>query len=97
MSSALKKLAYAAGTLLALIVLTLALMDGMPLGDALFRAGVTMCVGTVIMALFFRFFTHVLFGFLQEKLTEQMARQQHAKERPGDAAARRNAAAPPGK
>ena len=90
MSAALKKLAYAAGTLLALIVLGMALMDGMPLGDALFRAGVVMCVGTAIMALFFRFFTRVLFGFLQEKLTEQMARQ--TKER--DATPRRNAASP---
>ena len=50
MSSALKKLAYAAGTLLALIVLSLALMNGMPLSDALFRAAVVMFAGTVILA-----------------------------------------------
>ena len=88
MSGALKKLAYAAGTLLALIVLGMALMDGMPLGDALFRAAVVMCIGTVILALFFRFFTHVLLGFLQEKLSEQVVRQ--TKERSTEAAARRN-------
>ena len=65
-------------------------MDGMPLSDALFRAGVVMCAGTAIMALFFRFFTRVLFGFLQEKLTEQVARQ--TKER--DSNPRRNVASP---
>ena len=88
MSGALKKLAYIAGTLLALIVLAIALLNGMPLGDALFRAAVTMCAGTVILALFFRFFTHVLLGFLQEKLTDQLAR--NAKDRSGESTARRN-------
>ena len=90
MSTALKKLAYAAGTLLALLVLGFSLLTGIPLSDALFRAGVVMCAGTVILALFFRFFTHVLSGFLQEKMAEQLAR--HAKERAGESAARRNAA-----
>ena len=90
MSSALKKLAYAAGTLLALLVLAMYLMTGIPLPDALFRAGVVMCAGTVILALFFRFFTRVLSNFLQEKLAEQIARQ--AKERTNESTARRNAA-----
>ena len=95
MSSALKKLAYAAGSLLALIVLTNALLNGMPLGDALLRAAVVMCAGTVILALFFRFFTHLLFGFLKEKLSEQITR--HAKDRAGESAARRNVASPANK
>ena len=90
MSTALKKLAYAAGLLLALIVLGMALLDGMPLSDALFRAAVVMCVGTAILAIFFRFFTRLLFGFLQEKLAEQIAR--HAKDRAGESTARRNVA-----
>ncbi len=91
MSAALKKLAYAAGTLLALIVLSIALLNDMPLSVALFRAAVVMCVGTVILAMFFRFFTHVLFGFLQEKLTEQLAR--HTKDRSDESTTRRNVAA----
>ncbi|MEI6211076.1 MAG: hypothetical protein WCR06_05570 [bacterium] len=90
MSSALKKLAYAAGTLLALIVLSLALMNGMPLSDALFRAAVVMFAGTVILALFFRFFTQVLFAFMHEKMAEQLAR--HNKERSDESTARRNVA-----
>ncbi len=92
MSTALKKLAYAAGTLLALIVLVISLINGIPLGDAMFRAAVVMCVGTVILALFFRFFTHVLFGFLQEKMSEQVTR--HAKDRASESSARRNVAPP---
>jgi hypothetical protein len=92
-NSGLKQLSYACGTLLALVVLGIGLLNGMPLSDALFRAVVVMCVGTAIVALFFRFFTRVLVHFLQEKVAEHQTK--HAKERANEAAARRAAAPPP--
>jgi hypothetical protein len=70
MSDALKQLAYLAGTFLAMLVLAIALLRGMPFGVALFRAAVVMCVGTAIVALFFRSFTMILYRFLQEKMKE---------------------------
>ncbi len=92
MSAALKQLSYAFGTLLALVVLGIGLFNGMPLSDAIFRAVVVMCVGTAILALFFRFFTRILFHFLQEKVAEHHTK--HVKDRATEAAARR-AATPP--
>ncbi len=93
MSTALKQLSYAFGTLLALIVLGIGLVNGMPLSDAIFRALVVMCVGTAILAVFFRFFTRVLFHFLQEKVAEHHTK--HVKDRTNEAAARRAATQPP--
>jgi hypothetical protein len=92
-STALKQLSYAFGTLLALVVLGIGLFNGMPLSDAIFRAVVVMCVGTAILALFFRFFTRILFHFLQEKVAEHHTK--HVKERANESAARRAAAQPP--
>ncbi len=95
MSTALKQLSYAFGTLMALMVFGIGLLNDMPLSDAIFRAFVVMCVSTAIMAVFFRFFTRVLFHFLQEKMADHHTK--HTKDRASEAAARRAAAQPPGK
>ena len=75
MSAVLAQLSVAIGFLLMVIVLIVTTTRGVPITVALFRALVVMCVSSVVMALFFRFFTSVLYRFLAEKVMEQRSRK----------------------
>jgi hypothetical protein len=74
MSSVLAQLALTGGAILFLIALGVSWLSGVPLLTALFRAVIVMCLGSVVVAGFFRYFTGILYRFIDEKMREQ-ARQ----------------------
>ena len=71
MSSVLIQLSVLLGSVLFLLSLGVALVNGVSLLTALFRAVIVMCAGTVVSAAFFRFFLGVLYRFIDEKMMEQ--------------------------
>ncbi|HBA85811.1 MAG TPA: hypothetical protein DCZ95_17140 [Verrucomicrobia bacterium] len=73
MSSILGQLAVAIGGLVFILSMLLSWMNGVPLLNAILRAVVAMCVVSMIMAFFFRFFTAILYRFVAERLREQTA------------------------
>jgi len=85
MNSVFRQLAFAAGALLFLLALGLGLLNGVSIPTALFRATAVMAIGTIVIATFFRFFTAMVFEFVNERVSE-LRRQR--------AAAAQQAAAP---
>ena len=73
MSSILGQLSVALGGLVFIIALLMALSNGVPLLPAILRAFAVMCVTSMICALFFRYFTSVLYRFVADRLREQKA------------------------
>lgn len=71
MSSALKQLAVAIGGILFVVVLAITVALDIPLIVGVFRATVVMCLGSLIMAMFFRFFAGVLYRFVAEQILQQ--------------------------
>ncbi len=70
MSSILKQLALLIGGILFLVALGLALLSGAPLLEALYRALIVLLLGSVAVALFFRYFAGILYKFVIERVTE---------------------------
>jgi DNA integrity scanning protein DisA with diadenylate cyclase activity len=73
MSSILGQLAVAIGGLVFILSLIFSWINGVPLIAAILRAMVAMCVASMIMAFFFRFFTAILYRFVAERIQEQNA------------------------
>ena len=71
MSNVLKQLSVAVGGVLFVIVLVMCICLDIPLLVAVFRATVVMCLGSIIAALFFRFFAGVLYRFVAEQILQQ--------------------------
>ena len=71
MSSILGQLAVAIGGLVFIISLILSWLNGVPLLHAILRSVVAMCVSSMIVAIFFRYFTAILYRFVAERLKEQ--------------------------
>ena len=71
MSNVLKQLSVAVGGILFVVVLVMGLCLDIPLLVAVFRATVVMCVGSIIVAVFFRFFAGVLYRFVAEQILQQ--------------------------
>ncbi len=71
MSGVLGQLAVGVGALIFIIALALALLNGVPVLVAILRAAVAMCLGTMITAIFFRYFTGILYRFVSDRLKEQ--------------------------
>ncbi len=81
MSDALKQLSVAFGGVLFIAVMVLALTSRVPVLVAVFRAFVVMCIGSVVVALFFRFFTVLLYRFVTEQVLKH---RQEATQAEGD-------------
>ncbi len=73
MSKILGQLAVAIGGLLFIAAMTTGLVRGVPLSTTLFRALIVFCLSSVGMALFFRFFSKVLFQFAAEQIMRNRA------------------------
>ncbi|MBN1672167.1 MAG: hypothetical protein JXR37_14095 [Kiritimatiellae bacterium] len=91
MNSILGKLAVAVGVILFPIALVAALLNGVPLLTALYRAAVILFAGTVCVLVFFRFFARVLYEFV----SEQLSRQEEARKKAEAQAAAAEQQAPP--
>jgi len=81
MSSVLAQLALTGGAILFLAALGVAWLSGVPLLTALFRAVIVMCLGSVIVAGFFRYFTGILYRFIDEKMQEQARQREQEDEK----------------
>ena len=95
MNSVLRQLAFAAGALLFLISLGLALLSGATVPVALFRAATVMALGTIIIALFFKYFTGMVLDFVHEKVAEVKRQRAAAKQQAAAAAAAQQAGPQP--
>ena len=84
MSSILGQLAVAIGGLVFILSMALALSNGVPMLTSILRSTVAMCITSMIMAFFFRFFTSILYKFVAERLKEQTktpAKEEKGKEK----------------
>jgi hypothetical protein len=95
MNSVLRQLAFAAGAILFLLSLGLALLSGATVPVALFRAATVMALGTIIIALFFKYFTGMVLDFVHEKVAE-VKRQRAAAQQAAQQAAAQQTAMPGG-
>ena len=80
MSSVLGQLAIAIGGIMFILSMILSLANGVSLLPALYRAVLIMCLCTIIVVVFFRFFTRLLYRFVNDRMKEQQAEQAKAKE-----------------
>ena len=80
MSSILGQLAIAIGGIMFILSMILSLANGVTLLPALYRAVMIMCLCTIIVVVFFRFFTQLLYRFVNDRMKEQQAEQAKAKE-----------------
>jgi len=71
MSNVLKQLSVAIGGLLFVVVLVVGFLLDIPLAVSVFRATVVMCISSIVVALFFRFFAGVLYRFVAEQILQQ--------------------------
>ena len=79
MSSVLGQLAIANGGIMFILSMIFSLTNGVSLLPALYRAVMIMCLCTIIVVIFFRFFTQLLYRFVNDRMKEQ-AEQAKAKE-----------------
>jgi hypothetical protein len=70
MSAVLGQLAIALGGVLFIVTLTITLLNGTPVMPAIFRAFIVMCIGSVCIAVFFRFLSSVLHNFVIDKIKQ---------------------------
>jgi hypothetical protein len=75
MTAVLLRLSFAAGTVLALAAFILGLLGGASLAVALYRAAVVLVTGSMLVAVFFRRFTLVLYNFVAQRMAEESSRQ----------------------
>ncbi len=68
MSGILGQLSIAVGGLLFVVVMIITVASGVPLLTAIFRASIVMCVSSVTVALFLRFFTSLVYRFVAEQV-----------------------------
>ena len=71
MSKVLGQLAIALGGMLFVVVMIMAVSQGVPILVAVFRAWVVMCVSSIVLAVFFRVFASVLYRFVAEQVMLQ--------------------------
>lgn len=71
MISVLGQLSIAIGGLMFIVVMIIGLANDVPVYLAVFRAIIVMCVTSVVMALFFRFFTNMVYRFVAEQVLQQ--------------------------
>jgi hypothetical protein len=96
MNSVLRQLAFAAGAILFLLALGLALLSGASIPVALFRATAVMAIGTIVVALFFKFFTSMVLDFVNEKVAEAKRQRAAAQQAAAQQAAAQQTAIPGG-
>jgi hypothetical protein len=82
MSSVLIQISVAFGMLMFFVAFGLGLANDVPVLTAIFRAFVVLCVSSVVMTFFFRFFVGMVYRFVAERVMEQS----RAKAAPGAAA-----------
>ncbi|NCC51719.1 MAG: hypothetical protein EOM20_10940 [Spartobacteria bacterium] len=73
MSAVLIQISVAIGGLAFLLSLALSMARGVTVTTAIFRGAIVMCLATLCVAFFFRFFTAVLYGFVKQKVLEKAA------------------------
>ena len=73
MSSILGQLSVAIGGLVFIISMIIALSNGVPMLSAILRSFAAMCLTSMVAAIFFRFFTGILYHFVSDRLKEQAA------------------------
>ncbi len=95
MSSILGQLAIAIGGIMFILSMILSLTNGVSLLPALYRGVMIMCLCTIIVVVFFRFFTQLLYRFVNDRMKEQQADQANAKEAARTGGAARAAPANP--
>jgi ABC-type dipeptide/oligopeptide/nickel transport system permease subunit len=78
MSAVLIQISVAIGGVAFLISLAVGLIAGVTMLTAIYRSVIVMMMTTLIVALFFRFFTSVLYRFVKEKVVERT--QENGKE-----------------
>ena len=79
MSSVLGQLAIAIGGIMFILSMILSLANGVSMLPALYRAVLIMCLCIIIVVIFFRFFTRLLYRVVNDRMKEQ-AEQAKAKE-----------------
>ena len=70
MNTILGNISIAIGGILFVIVLVIGFARGVPILVAVFRASIVMCISSAVVAVFFRFFSSVLYKFVAEKVQE---------------------------
>lgn len=80
MSSVLGQLAMAVGGIMFILSMIFSLTNGVSMLPALYRAVMVMCLCTIIVVIFFRFFTRLLYRFVNDRMKEQAEQQAKAKE-----------------
>ncbi len=78
MNRVLSQLSLAAGGGLFIIVLVSALIKGVPVLVAIFRALIVMSVGSVILAMFLRYIIYILRRFVAGRIMQRRQQQQTA-------------------
>jgi hypothetical protein len=73
MSRILGQLAVAIGGVFFILVMIVGTVRDVPMTTTLFRALIVMCVSSVAVAIFFRFFTKVLYRFAAEEVMRHRA------------------------
>lgn len=91
MNAVLGQLSIAIGGVLFVVVLVITLVSGVPIMVAVFRASIVMCLSGVVVAVFFRFLSSILRGFVIEQV-----KQYNRSKAEGAAAARKRNRLSPG-
>ena len=78
MSAVLVQISVAIGGLAFVLSLALCTIRGIPIMTAIFRGAIVMCLVTLCVGVFFRFFTSILYGFVKQKVLEKAA--EHAED-----------------
>ena len=79
MSAVQMHLAFAIGSVLALLALTLGLLGGASFEAAVFRSVVVMCLASLVCAWFLRYFTGIVHDFVEGRVREQRAEEERLK------------------
>ena len=72
MSTVLAQLAVAIGGIVFILAVVLAMVNGVPLLSAVLRAIAVMCFASMFAAIFFRFFTNILYKFVAQRMVDQV-------------------------
>ena len=84
MSKILGQLSVAIGGVFFILTLIVGTVRDVPMTTTLFRALIVMCISSVAMAMFFRFFSKVLYRFAAEEvLRHRAAKSARGPGRPG--------------
>jgi len=80
MSAVLVQISVAIGGLAFVLSLALGMARGVTLMTAIFRGAIVMCLVTICIGFFFRFFTSILYGFVKQKVLEKAAESEESEE-----------------